>query len=105
MNKNARVEIRMTQAERSRLQRLADESGMSVSQLLRNFINHGTIQPMPTVDFHEFSEQLRRIGNNLNQVTALAHTKGFIDVPRVSALMDELWALEKQAGELFRRCG
>ena len=105
MNKNARVEIRMTQAERSGLQRLADESGMSISQLLRNFINHGSVQPLPTVDFHEFSTQLRRIGNNLNQVTALAHTKGFIDKVRLNALIDALWELEKEAGEKIREAG
>lgn len=105
MKKNARVEIRMTQAERSRLQKLADENGMNVSELLRSFINNGKVLPRPTTDFHEFSVELRRISNNLNQVSALAHTKGFIDVVRLKSLMDALWELERQAGESFRRNG
>ena len=103
MNKDARIEIRLSQNERAKLQKKATESGMNISELLREFINHGTVHPRPTVDFHEFTKELRRIGNNLNQVTALAHTKGFIDVVRLNALMDELWTLEQQAGEVFRR--
>lgn len=105
MNKDARVEIRMTQTERTKLQKLADRSGMTVSELIRNFINNGVVHPRPTVDFREFTRELRRIGNNLNQVSALAHTKGFIDVVRLNSLMDELWNLERQAGDLFRGAG
>lgn len=105
MNKNARVEIRLSQAERAKLQKQADECGMTISELIRSFINHGAVHPRPTADFHEFSTQLRRIGNNLNQVTALAHTKGFIDTLRLNDLIDELWTLEKEAGEMIRRNG
>ena len=105
MKKDARVEIRMTQTERTKVQKLADRSGMTVSELIRNFINHGVVHPRPTVDFHEFTKELRRIGSNLNQVSALANTKGFIDVVRLNSLMEELWNLEQQAGDLFRRAG
>lgn len=105
MKKNARVEIRMTQTERTKLKNLADDNGMTVSELIRNFINNGTVNPRPTVEFREFTRELRRIGNNLNQLSALAHTKGFIDVVRLTSLMDELWNLEQQAGDLFRRAG
>lgn len=71
MKKNARVEIRMTQTERTKLKNLADDNGMTVSELIRNFINNGTVNPRPTVEFREFTRELRRIGNNLNQLSAL----------------------------------
>lgn len=105
MKKDARVEIRMTQAERIKLQKKADESGTSISELLRNFINNGEVHSRPAIDFHEFTAQLRYLGNNLNQVTALAHTKGFIDKVRLNALIDALWELEKEAGEKIREAG
>ena len=105
MKKDARVEIRMTQAERIKLQKKADESGTSISELLRNFINNGEVHPRPAINFHEFTAQLRYLGNNLNQVTALAHTKGFIDKVRLNALIDALWELEKEAGEKIREAG
>ena len=105
MKKDARVEIRMTQAERITLQNKADECGMSISELIRNFINNGAVHPRPAMDFREFTTQLRYLGNNLNQVTALAHTKGFIDVVRLNSLIDALWKLEEEAGEMIRRNG
>ena len=35
---------------------------------------------MPSDDFQEVIRQLRKIGNNLNQLTVIAHKTGSIDV-------------------------
>ena len=46
---------------------------------------------------------LRRLGNNLTQVVALAHAKGILDVLRLNKLIDQLWDLEQCIRDYFRR--
>ena len=97
--------VRFTEDEKNSVKVKAQTAGMNVEAYCREALLSGTVIPRPTADFYEFSTQLRRIGNNLNQVTALAHTKGFIDTLRLNDLIDELWSLEKDAGEMVRRGG
>lgn len=95
--------VRFTEDEKKTVKNKALASGYNVEAFCRESILHGSVAPRPTLDFHEFTAQLRRIGNNLNQVIALAHTKGFFDKLRLNDLLDELWELEKEAGETIRR--
>ena len=97
--------VRFTEDEKKTVKNKALAAGYNVEAFCRESILHGTVTPRPTLDFHEFTAQLRYLGNNLNQVTALAHTKGFIDKVRLNALIDALWELEKEAGEKIREAG
>lgn len=97
--------VRFTEDEKNIVKTKAASAGFNTEAYCRDAILHGTVAPLPPVDFRAFTTEIRRIGNNLNQVVALAHTKGFIDVVRLNSLMDELWNLERQAGDLFRRAG
>lgn len=97
--------VRFTEDEKKTVKNKALAAGYNVEAFCRESILHGAVAPRPTLDFHEFTAQLRYLGNNLNQVTALAHTKGFIDTVRLNSLIDELWAVAKEAGEMVRRSG
>lgn len=97
--------VRFTEDEKNIVKNKAASAGFNTEAYCRDAILHGTVAPLPPVDFHAFTTEIRRIGNNLNQVTALAHSKGFIDTLRLNDLIDELWTLEKEAGEMIRRNG
>ena len=73
---------------------------MTISELIRSFINHGVVQPRPTADFHEFSTQLRRIGNNLNQITAKINAGIFrsYNFQEVVALQRAIYAEVRRIG-------
>lgn len=54
-------------------------TGMSREQVLRNLINGLEVRQAPPVEFGEILSELRRIGNNVNQLTNLANKYGFVD--------------------------
>ena len=97
--------VRFSEDEKNIVKSKAASAGFNVEAYCRDAILHGAVAPLPPVDFHAFTTEIRRLGNNLNQVVALAHTKGFIDKVRLNDLIDGLWTMEKEAGELFRRAG
>lgn len=103
MKKDVRMELRLSCQEREKLQRMASESGMTASEMIREFVNKGVVVPRPPAEFREFTMALRRLGNNLNQVVALAHAKGILDVLRLNKLIDQLWDLEQYIRDYFRR--
>ena len=47
-------------------------------------------QPLPSDDFQEVIKQLRKIGNNLNQLTVIAHKTGSIDIMKYKEDMKTL---------------
>ena len=57
-------------------------------------------QPLPSDDFQEVIRQLRKIGNNLNQITVIAHKTGSIDIMKfkqaVSNLNDAIIEIREQ---------
>lgn len=101
MNRNVRIQFRLTKEEHTKLLELADEAQMNVSEFLRTCILRSQILPRPSIDFHELVLQFRHIGNNINQVIATAHSQGFIDSLRLREQLDQLWELEQQASALF----
>lgn len=65
------IHIRVTEDEAEQIKKRAAEAKMSVSQ----FIISATLDKEVIIkeDFKPFLKQLSAIGNNLNQVTTLAH--------------------------------
>ncbi|MCI5108561.1 MAG: plasmid mobilization relaxosome protein MobC [Candidatus Pacebacteria bacterium] len=70
--KNARLELRITQDEKDRLQTLAEKSDLSISQYMRRVIEDEKI--IPKLDEEQFKKlakyywQLSKIGTNINQI-------------------------------------
>ena len=80
MNKSIR--IRLSDKDYTRLQKLADKSELTASDVIRHLIRDGKVPPPMTKEMREEVRQLMRIGNNLNQIAAVANSHGII--------MDEL---------------
>ena len=78
--KKRQLHVRITEEEAIRLEELVLKSGLSRSVYIRNFINGLLLQPAPTKEMLEIIGQLRRIGNNINQISMIANKTGNIDV-------------------------
>lgn len=74
--------VRLSDRDFNRLQKLADKSEMTASDVIRHLIRDGKVPPPMTKEMREEVRQLMRIGNNLNQIAAVANSHGII--------MDEL---------------
>lgn len=82
--------LRIDPGTKTQLDRLAEQSGHSRSAVVRNLIHGAAIREMPTADYFAMTEELRRIGVNLNQLAAAANATGHIDAAHYQAAAAEL---------------
>ena len=98
--------MRLTQKEYDTLHRNAKRAGLPLSTYMRFMMKGCRPKERPSMDWFKFYSQLCRIGNNLNQLTHLAHHNGAADADSFQqyradfselllALMDELYSPEK----------
>lgn len=94
-----KILIGLTKSQEARLQSLASKSGLSMSAYVRQLIDGVLPQERPPLDFYLILSQLRYIGNNMNQLTRIAHATGRIDWKEFERLTDEIKPL---ASMLYR---
>ena len=70
-----RVEVAMNDQEYEEFIKHVEECGLSKQSYLLQLIKNRIPQPLPSDDFQEVIRQLRRIGNNINQVATIANQK------------------------------
>lgn len=90
------VYIRLSDAELERVQEKAEKVGMTVPSFLRELALKQTVHS-PVIDKEgalEIGRQIRAIGNNLNQLTHLAHDG--LPITGLDELRKELNALRLQ---------
>lgn len=75
-----RVEVAMNDKEYEQFITYVHDCGLSQQAYLLLLIKNRVPQPLPSDEFQEVIRQLRRIGNNLNQITVIAHKTGSIDI-------------------------
>jgi acylphosphatase len=81
--------------ELARWKRQAGRYGLSLSEFVRSKMNNGTVRVVAIADSAQLAE-LRRHGNNLNQLVHAIHA-GFPVAPaRVEAVLNELHALYRR---------
>lgn len=67
-NKTTDIRARVTEKEKERIQKIAAQKGMSVSSLILNSIENNITVNLDTSDYRDLVIQVRRIGNNINNV-------------------------------------
>ena len=91
------IVIRMSDEEYETLKRKVEQSGLKQQEYLIKAITNKPI--MNTDDLKEVVVELKRQGNNLNQLTQKLNSTGFIDykqeLPTLKGL-SEVWELLKQ---------
>ena len=53
------------------------------SEVIRSLISGLTVKEKPPIEYGDIVVQLRKIGNNLNQIAALFHAHGFPNMPEL----------------------
>ena len=72
-SKSARIDIRTTPSRKQEIKAKAAQCNMYVSDYLVHASLNLEIPQLPSNISREFMNQLSRIGNNLNQLTRIAH--------------------------------
>lgn len=97
MNKIHRVEVRLKHDDYVNLMNHVEQSGMTREEYIRHLFRYILPKGKPTEDYSLVLTQLKRIGNNINQITVIAHQTKSIDIVR---LKEELLKLEKVTAEI-----
>ncbi|MEG0407543.1 MAG: plasmid mobilization relaxosome protein MobC [Bacilli bacterium] len=90
MNRTKEIKVRFSEDELNKLNHLVLLSGLSREEYVRSILRKTIPSNKPTPNFIETIKQLRAIGNNLNQITMIAHKTGSIDILRYKHDMQKL---------------
>ena len=63
------LSVRLTAEEREHLDRLAKESGLSLSNVIRSCIDRTEIRQRQPAEISDLYKEINRIGVNINQIT------------------------------------
>lgn len=74
------IKIRLNDEEFEYLDTLVKKTGLSRESYIRDLINLVVPNEMPSEEFIETIKQLRRIGNNLNQIAMAANRNKWVNL-------------------------
>lgn len=95
MNRNIIMKFRATEEEAAEIRRKAAAAGMNVSRFLRTAAVKSQVVLYNTADIYGLRSDLRRIGNNINQITMVANSNK-------SVYLSDVRDLRKQLNEMNR---
>ena len=99
-NRTVILKVRLTPAESALLKDQSARTGRTMSDVMRSAWKKLKIIELPPADFAETVVQLRRIGNNLNQV-ARAANMGEVHMPEIQAVLKEIVAIDKKLNRIL----
>lgn len=82
--------LRFNAEENKKLKDLALKSGLSESAVVRSLLDSVIIKEMPTKEFFEAINQIRRVGTNINQIARFANATGKIDNENLNRYLRDL---------------
>lgn len=90
MNRNVIMKFRATEEEAAEIRRKAAAAGMNVSRFLRTSAVKSQVVLYNTADIYGLRSDLRRIGNNINQIAMVANSNRSVYLSDVRELRKQL---------------
>ena len=92
--------LRLTPEENALLNEQSERTGRSKSDVLRAAWKRLKIVELPPADLAETVVQLRRIGNDLKELTRAAND-GDVNIPEIKAALSKLIALDRRLSKIL----
>ena len=99
-NRTKALLLRLTEEEATQLKEQSARTGRTQSDIIRSAWKKLKIIELPPADFAETVVQLRRIGNNLNQLTRAANA-GEVNIPEIKSVLSEIVAIDKKLNRIL----
>lgn len=96
MNRTTIMKFRATEEEAAEIRRKANAAGMTVSRFLRTAAVNSQVVLYNTADIFGLRSELRRIGNNINQIAMVVNSNR-------SVYQSDVRELKKQFSELSEK--
>lgn len=100
--RNIDFHVYLNEEENSILESMCKRLMCSRSDIIRALILRTRLVEAPPVDYKKFIIELRRVGTNLNQLTAKANSIGFIDCSECKNVLTDIRNLESEIAEFFK---
>ena len=95
MNRNIVMKFRATEEEAAEIRRKAAAAGMNVSRFLRTSAVKSQVVLYNTADVFGLRSEIKKIGNNVNQIAMVANSNK-------SVYLSDVRELQKQLNEMSR---
>ena len=93
--RNHRVVFYLNDKEFEAFEEKAKRSSRSRESFIRRAIQEVQIKELPPADLHKLIWEIRRVGNNIDQILMIANTKGILNIPDLHKAIDDLREAEK----------
>lgn len=100
--RNIDFHVYLNEDENQILENLCKRLRVNRSVLIRALILGKRLVEAPPVDYKQFIIELRRVGTNLNQLTAKANSIGYIDSNECRTVLTEIRNLETDIAKYFK---
>ena len=90
MNRNVVMKFRATEEEAAEIRRKAAAAGMNVSRFLRTSAVKSQVVLYNTADVFGLRSDIKRIGNNINQIAMVANSNKLVYLSDVRELRKQL---------------
>ena len=94
--------VYLSKDENQILENLCKRLRVNRSVLIRALILGKRLVEAPPVDYKQFIIELRRVGTNLNQLTAKANSIGYVDRSECENVLTEIRNLETDIAKYFK---
>ena len=85
-----KIEVYFPDAEYEEFLKKVRRTNISISAFVRRMAADQVIREAPHVDVPLLIREVKRVGNNINQLLFLANAKGFFDKAALAAALEEL---------------
>ena len=93
--RNHRVVFYLNDREFEAFEEKAKCSSRSREAFIRKAIEDVQIKELPPADLHKLIWEIRRVGNNIDQILMIANAKGILNIPDLRKAIDDLREAEK----------
>ncbi len=93
--RNHRVVFYLNDKEFEAFEQKAKRSSRSREAFIRKAIQEVQIKELPPADLHRLIFEIRRVGNNIDQILMIANSKGILNIPDLRKAIDGLREVEK----------
>ena len=93
--------LRLTEEEFKNLTGKAADAGISREEFCRRILRGAEVKAHPPANVPQLIREIRRVGNNIDQILMIANAKGLLDVPQLRKAMADLRDVEKLISDTY----
>lgn len=102
MNRNIVMKFRATEEEAAEIRRKAAAAGMNVSRFLRTSAVKSQVVLYNTADIYGLRSEIKKIGNNINQIAMVANSNRSVYLSDVKELKNQLNEMSGSIAEYLK---